>query len=312
MDCTLLSLIQSPVAKSLTPSSKTSFNEGLDEFAWMAYLAKDLSSGIELFNDSAMQDVARQSLESCRERNSVCQDPSQIFAASHNLAVCSLYSELTTTEIVPSLEIQSTISTCLISYCALAPLCSADTATDCSVGSLISSDGLLSSFGVGLFWSDICNNFPTFVNSDIAGVGVSQYNSHVEHDPLTALADYLILDAGCNRIVGFRNLRDVQSASCLSIKEKFGSRQRPRPQSQGESSSSFFSCPNTHRPQRPYRYLASISVKISQGPVLLLNSRLEVRKGSSTSLSLHSHIPATARMPCCTHVISGSYALLAR
>ena len=271
MDCTSLSPIPSPVAKSLMPSRKTSFDEGLNEFSWMAYLARDLSSGIELFNDSATKDVARQSLESCREWNSVCQDPSRIFAAPHNLAVCSLYPELTTTEIVPSLEIQSTISTCLISYCALEPLCSTDAATDCSVGSLITSDGLLSSYGVGLCWSDICNNFPTFVNSDIAGVGVSQYNHHVERDPLTTLADSLILDADRDRIVSFRNPRDLQSASCLSIKEKLGSRQRPGPQSQGKSSSSFSSCPNTHRPQRPYRYLAPISVRIPQSPVLLLN-----------------------------------------
>ena len=171
MNCISRSPALIPVADSSVSPSKISFNE----FAWMAYLAKDSSKSIARFNDSATLSVARNSLESCREWDRICQNPTQIFAAPDNLAMCSLYLETTTTRNAATTEIQSAISTCLISYCALAPLCSTDATTRCNASSLITSDGYLAPHSVGRCWTDICYTFPLSVNSDIAGVGVSRY-----------------------------------------------------------------------------------------------------------------------------------------
>ena len=232
-----------PVAKSLMPPGKAH----VSEYAWKAFLAKDSSNGTTIFNDSATMDVARHSLESCREWDSICQYPSRMFASPHNLAICSLYPEILTTENTVASEIQSTISTCLISYCALSPRCATDATTSCSVSGLITPDGYLSSQDVGYCWEVICDYFPTFVNSDIAGVGVSQSYSQLGHDLLTALAGNLILDADGNRIIGFCYFRYLPSVSYLLVKERLCSKCRPGLHKQGKSSPSCSNCRNTQR-----------------------------------------------------------------
>ena len=226
MDCVSQLSALIPVAESLMPASKTS----LDGFAWKAYLAKDLKKNLTRISDSATLDAVRHSLDFCGEWDSICEDPSQMFAAPHNLAICSLYPEITTTANTVSSRIPSAISTCLISYCALAPLCSTDTTTNCSVSSLITSDGSLSSDGVGRCWSEICDTFPLSPNSDIAGVGVSHYHGHLGSDlVLTTLAYNIIFYADTDCIIGFFGPRYLQSASCLSTREEFGSEKRPEP-----------------------------------------------------------------------------------
>ena len=224
MDCTL------SAALVLSANWPLLYNgTSLYEFGWVPYLAQDSSDAIAAFNHSATLDAVRNSLASCREWDQICQDPSHMFANPKSLAVCSLYPNLTSTANQTSerttSKVESGIPTCLISYCALAPLCSTEATTNCSISSLITSDGHLSSLGVGRCWWEVCYNIPSSVNSDIAGVGVSNYNSHLECDLLTASADNLILDADPNRTDGFCDSRCLQSASCLSIKEKLGSRQ---------------------------------------------------------------------------------------
>ena len=174
MDCIPRASALIPVANASLPANETTFSP--PDFAWIAYLVKDPSDG-PLFNDSATLEVARHSLESCREWDNVCQDPSQIFVNPTNLGVCLLYPNLTAAvndspgRTAATQGIESLITTCLISYCALGLLCSSY-ATNCSTSSLITASGHLSSQGVGRCWSDICKNLYPYVNSDIGGVGV--------------------------------------------------------------------------------------------------------------------------------------------
>ena len=145
--------------------------------AWIYYLANDTSSGLP-FNESATLELVRHGIESCRDWNNICQDPSQIFASPTNLGVCVLYPNLTavTNESLghgaPHQEVGLDIPTCLISYCALAP---ADTicSTNCSVGNLLTADGHLSGQGIGNCWMDLYMRLNPNVNPDIAGIGVS-------------------------------------------------------------------------------------------------------------------------------------------
>ena len=163
-----------PIANASLPINETISSS----FAWEYYLYDSPLETSPLFNDSATLEATRHSLQTCGEWHNICQDSSQIFKNQTNLAVCSLYPNLTTDANdlgrTPVLHgIDSIIPTCLISYCALQPSCSSDP-KNCTISSLFNADGDLSRQGVGRCWLHICSNFHPSVNTDIAGVGVGR------------------------------------------------------------------------------------------------------------------------------------------
>ncbi|MCJ1269855.1 hypothetical protein MMC22_009748 [Lobaria immixta] len=81
-----------PVANLSLPANETR----TEDAAWAVYLGNYSSEDTPhfnsaLFNETATLEVVRDSLESCREWDNVCQDPSQIFANPVSLGICSLY-----------------------------------------------------------------------------------------------------------------------------------------------------------------------------------------------------------------------------
>lgn len=198
MDCILGSSPLLPFSNASLLANGTSFD------AWIVYFARDYLRRETLFDDSATLGSITHTLQACHEWDNVCQDPSQMFANPTNLAVCSLYSNLTTTvssrpgHVTAPKDLGYMVTTCLVSYCALDPWCSSN-ATSCSASSLITESGQLSSQGMGRCWWDFCYNSRPYVNSDIGGVGVSQPNKNPAYDLLTASVAHLILDATSNR-----------------------------------------------------------------------------------------------------------------
>ena len=202
MDCVQQSLPPAPV----TNASLLAYETYIRPVDWSIYLGE--YSTLTIFNDSATREVARQSLESCREWDDICQDPRQVFATATNLGVCSLYHNLTTAvddtakRTATIQRTETVIPTCLISYCAQETLCSSDAATNCTTASLISTDGHLSSQGVGRCWREICYDFSLKVNPDIGGLGVRRPTGHSVSHLLTVLVGYLLFDADDNRTLG--------------------------------------------------------------------------------------------------------------
>lgn len=172
MDCVRQSLPLNPVVNASLPT----IDFRPPESAWPRYLAQYPT--LAIFNEPATREVAHQSLVSCRDWDDVCQDSKQVFGSATNLGVCSLYYNFTTavndtdkrTAAVQKTE--TTIPTCLISYCAREKSCSQNAMTNCSIASLLSTGGHLSSQGVGRCWAEICEGFTPSVNPDIAGLGV--------------------------------------------------------------------------------------------------------------------------------------------
>ena len=191
-----------PIANASLPINETISST----FAWGDYLYDSPLETSLFFDDSATLEATRHSLQTCREWNNICQDPSQIFKNQTNLAVCSMYPNLTTdvVDLGRSAAVQavkSIIPTCLINYCALQPLCFSDP-RNCTISSLFNADGHLSRQGVGRCWSNVCWTFIPSVNADIAGVGVGRPDDHVSDHLLTALDDDLLLDADIDRSIG--------------------------------------------------------------------------------------------------------------
>lgn len=197
-----------PVANLSLPVNSTWFTD----LEWMAYLSNYSSEGTPgshgvRFNETATLELVRDNLESCREWDTVCQDPSQIFANGVNLVICSLYPNSTAMINNGSgydaavQVINSIIPTCLISYCALNPLCHSQFG-NCMVGNLLTADGHLSGEGVGRCWLYMCPDPYLSVDQDIGGVGVSQSFKCLEHHLLTALDDRVISHAGIDCAFG--------------------------------------------------------------------------------------------------------------
>ena len=178
----------SPVANASLPANETSWIDPVG-FGWMLYLAQyGFDSGLN-FNYSATSDLVRQDLNSCREWDDTCQDSSQIFATASHLGFCSLYPNLTSAIIDDSdhdsavRAVQSSVSTCLISYCAL--MGSSCSSSNCTVSSLLTASGGLSGQAVGRCWLDICTSFIGIsrVNPDIGGKGVGQTDDLTQTPP---------------------------------------------------------------------------------------------------------------------------------
>lgn len=201
MDCVQPWLPLAPVMNASVPANETLPPHAAR--AWPLYLA-DYPT-IAIFNKSATREIARRSIESCREWDDVCQDPRQVFANATDLAVCALYHNLTTavndtTKRTAAIQrTETVISTCLISHCAQETLCSSNSTTKCSTASLVSTDGHLSSQGVGRCWLEICSDFNLYVNSDIGGLGVRRSTGHSVSQLLTVLVDYLVSNADNDR-----------------------------------------------------------------------------------------------------------------
>lgn len=237
MDCVQRSSALIPVANASFPANATLFY--YPSLVWRAYLSNSQLS--EQFDNTTTLESVRQSLESCGEWDNACQNPSQIFINLTNLGVYSLYPDLTTKlnasigRTTATQGIDSVISTCLISYCALEPSCSSHS-TSCSTNTLITQSGLITrdgpsfSQGVGRCWRDICCLFFPSVNPDIGGVGVSQSTSQLEYHLLIISVDHLLIDADCYCPASTCSLGNLPSAKNLPVKEEEEavSGQRPR------------------------------------------------------------------------------------
>ena len=230
-----------------------------------------------MFNDSATQEVVRRSLESCREWDYICQDPKQLFATATNLGVCSLYHNLTAAvsktdkHTVAIQRTETVIPTCLVSYCAQETLCSSDTTTNCSIGSLISTNGHLSRHGVGRCWHEICYNFNVNVNPDIGGLGVRRSPTTPCPNLLTVLVDYLLSHANNNRTLGLCDFRASPFVQKVSRKDKDGLAHCTRILLWNEARSCAQEHASAERRQRTFPLLALLSVQFSQSPVHLLD-----------------------------------------
>ena len=206
------------------PAYETVFRPA--EAAWPWYFGEYPT--VAIFNESATREVARRSLESCRKWDDICQNPRQVFANATNLGVCSLYHNLTTaindtTKRTAAIQrTETVIPTCLISYCAQETLCSSYAATNCNTASLISTDGHLSSRGVGRCWHEICYKFSPYVNPDIGGLGVRRPTGHSMSHLLTVLDDYLLSNADNNRTLGLCILGASPYVQKVSLEDKDG------------------------------------------------------------------------------------------
>lgn len=238
MECIQQSLPLTPVTETnnlpITNVTLPAIDLNPLESTWPYYLGQ--YPNLAIFNESATEEAARQAVLLCREWDDVCQDPKQLFASSTNLGVCSLYHNLTTaveetTSRIATVAIQRTetvIPTCLITYCAQERLCSLRTTTNCTTASIISTNGHLSSQGVGRCWAEICESLRPYVNQSIAGLGVRQTMAHSRSRLLTVLVNYFVSYADHNRVLNICISRSLSHIQKISLEDKYDLQYRAR------------------------------------------------------------------------------------
>ena len=176
------------VNASFRPQTWTSVSVS-DGMYWPAFNWENSSLHIGmLFTQISVWDSEGRDVKYCNNWSGWCSDLQTIFKDIVFLRLCSLYRNITsdissgrlganwtlagfnTTDLGLIRGLNSQIPSCLISYCALVPGCTA--ATHCLNADLYVSDGSISMAGMISCWRDICYNWYPVVNSDLGGIGV--------------------------------------------------------------------------------------------------------------------------------------------
>lgn len=160
--------------------------------SWSTYLQSDAASldSTSYFQEKCMNQSSSDTAMFCPLLDRYCNSTEFVFASELLLMICSLYPNMTcnvfrTNTIQSSatidnaqqdsvrqhaFELSSIVSTGLLSFCAMIPVCSRSAA--CSTRYLLTIEGQLSSQGIARCWDEICNTYVASINPDFGGLGV--------------------------------------------------------------------------------------------------------------------------------------------